>query len=250
MIDLHSHILPGIDTGAKTIDESVAMLKLCVENGITTVLATPHFRPDRMSVSEFIEKRDRAYNKLVGNLDVIKNYPNIIKGAEVLWTEDIADLEGLEKLCIERTRFILLELPCSCWSKEVYESLHRIIHERKIIPIISHIERYMTIMKNPNRILDLLDLGCYTQMNTHSLTDETTVRTAIKLIKHHMVQLLGSDFHNLMKRIPEFHEAFDVVLNDAGREYVEMFERNARCLLKNETLKVPVAVGINFSMAI
>ena len=111
LIDWHSHILPNIDDGSRDVGESVKLLEILAEQGIDTVIATPHFIANNLSVSEFIEERNGAYNKLMAEMP--NGLPKIVLGAEVEYYLGISRLAELKSLCVEKSRLLLLEMPIS-----------------------------------------------------------------------------------------------------------------------------------------
>ena len=112
MIDIHSHILPGVDDGAENLEISVELLKSQYKQGITTVVATPHFYPANNSVENFIKKRNLAFEELNNYIrnNSIKDIPEIILGAEIHFSTDICNVD-IRPLLIENTNFVLFELP-------------------------------------------------------------------------------------------------------------------------------------------
>ena len=115
MIDFHSHILPGIDDGSKDVAESLAMLSALKEQGVDTVVATPHFYANHHSVEEFLRRRQKAMDRLSAELS--EGAPTIVLGAEVRYYEGISHLQNLESLCIGDSKLLLLEMPFYKWTE-------------------------------------------------------------------------------------------------------------------------------------
>ena len=109
MIDLHTHILPGMDDGAQSVDEAIKMLHLEAEQGIDTVALTPHFYRQNESVSEFLVRRDAAWRELSQAVQGEK-VPSMILGAEVAWMPGMSQWPDLEQLCYQNTKLLLVEL--------------------------------------------------------------------------------------------------------------------------------------------
>ena len=118
MIDFHSHVLPGIDDGSDCVEESLEMLHTAKNQGVSTMLATPHFYAQDVSVDHFLEKRKKAYDTLKRCMDD-SDCPDIRLGAEVCYFRGIGRAREIEKLCIEGTRVIMVELPFRQWDEEV-----------------------------------------------------------------------------------------------------------------------------------
>ena len=142
MIDFHSHILPGIDDGAQDIETSLALIEEEKKQGVSTIVLTPHFYPDRNTPDNFLKEREEAYRKLTSHPES-STFPNFIKGAEVALTYELPKLEGLEKLCIEGTNLILIELPYHTYNEWVLNALFG-ISARGLVPIIAHFERFVS----------------------------------------------------------------------------------------------------------
>ena len=197
MIDFHTHILPAIDDGSRSLEESIGLFKQQHRAGVQAIVATPHFYPDD-KLEEFLVRRDLAAEQLEQALQAegLTNRVQLKKGAEVLLSVDTWRMENLEALCMTGTKYILLEMPYSRWSEWVYTSVQNIIDNHKLIPIIAHVERYDTVMESPNQLLRFIEMGAFLQMNTYSLQKESSKqKLAHKLLKHHMIHILGSDVH-------------------------------------------------------
>jgi len=239
MIDFHSHIIPKVDDGSNSTNQSIRMLKMLKANNVETVIATPHFYLKDNTIEEFLVKIDYAYNKLIKKIDVEDNLPHILRGAEVLLTSEIASLQDLEKLCIEGTRYILLEMPYTYWSDWVYQAIDKIIVERNLIPIIAHVERYTPIIDDPNKMLRLLSFGVIAQINAPSIVEHKLRKLSLKLIENNMVHVIGSDTHNDMERAPNILKAYEIISKKFGDETADYFDNNAKSILQNKELDIP-----------
>lgn len=230
LYDFHSHILPDIDDGSQNVEQSIAMMNILRESGVGTVVATPHFYYNKTDLEHFLRGRDKAYNKLMAAISDDKTYPRILKGAEVLLTTDIPRMEGLEKLCIENTSYILIELPYTYWSDWVFRAVDE-ISMRGLKPIIAHIDRYSEKSKNIYRVFDL---RCMIQLNVDSLVSRRTKKKSLKYIKYGEIQLLGSDTHDEKHRPPRFKEAMTLLNKKFGPDIERMFENNSLYVLNDE----------------
>ena len=110
MTDLHTHILPGIDDGSRTVDESISLLKAELESGVHTVALTPHFRSNTMAQSEFLKQRESAYEQLLEAVRQNGLRISFVLGAEVEFSPELLRLD-LDSLCYEDTKTLLVELP-------------------------------------------------------------------------------------------------------------------------------------------
>lgn len=235
LFDCHSHILPGIDDGSRNVEESMSMLRKFEEQGVQVIWATPHFYPDA-KLEEFLDKRDKAYKELIEEVSVQgEDLPKILKGAEVLLSIDTPQLPDLEKLCIEGTRYILIELPYVNWSEWVYEALYTILAHRGLIPILAHIERYERVVSDISKINRLLEMDVVVQMNAYSLTGSKKA-LALRLIKNNMIHVLGSDAHRAKTAIG-VSEGYALVSKKLGKEVANRLMYNAKVIIENQVIE-------------
>lgn len=238
MIDFHTHILSEVDDGSRNLEESIDILKQQYALGIHKIMATPHFYPDDC-VKEFVIRREHAMHTLQEALleqEVLDM--TLYKGAEVLISVDTWKLEDLEALCMGDTRYILIELPYTHWSEWVYTSLQNIIDNRKLIPIIAHVERYDTVRENPNVLQRFIEMGALLQVNAYSLSKGSSKeKLAHKLIKHHMIHLLGSDVHRA-KAFISVKEGYEAIRLKHGEEQVDVMLQIGKCVCASEEIDV------------
>ena len=121
MIDWHNHILPGIDDGSRDLAESVKMIEMQINEGVTTIIATPHFYANDESVEAFLERRNAAFDKLKSKLPM--NAPEILLGAEVRYYQGISRMENLKALRIQNSKLLLLEMPMTVWTEYMVREL-------------------------------------------------------------------------------------------------------------------------------
>ena len=195
--DLHSHFLPGMDDGCKTVQEAVQVLESSYRQGVTAMFATPHYYPVE-TVDTFLQRRAEAYQLLCEQMGQ-KELPAICLGAEVAFRPGISYEEKLEQLCLGNSRYMLLELPFSQWSKEVLREVCNISSTWGITPILAHIERYIPI-QSAVMLQQLLEMDVLVQMNAGYLLHFMDRRKGCRLLKAGTVQLLGSDCHNMTTR--------------------------------------------------
>ena len=141
MIDFHSHIIPGIDDGAKSPEESLLILKTLWRQGVRTVVATPHYYKQNESVSDFIGRRSEAFEQLKKVSDG-EEIPEIILGAEVLFTPSLEE-DDLSPLYIQGTDYLLLEMPYRYFDGATLRAVENLILRKGFSPIMAHIERYV-----------------------------------------------------------------------------------------------------------
>lgn len=230
--DFHTHILPGIDDGSRNIEESTEMLRELRKQGIDTVVATPHFYCEENTVETFLERRDAAFALLQRTIQDEPDMPAVLCGAEVLFYPEIFALENLDKLCIQGTRYIMIELPFQSWTKRIYESIFRISTHAGLKPIIAHVDRYLKLQKDKNCLEELLHAGAVLQVNAEAFEGLLNRRKVLNLIKTGKVSLLGSDCHNMRSRKPNIAAAYTAVAEKLGPDTVTGLEEISRKILQ------------------
>ena len=204
MIDVHSHILPKIDDGSKSVEMSIEMMKQSYAQGIDTMIATPHFYISHIDVEHFVKRRQNAYDTLV----------------------EASVFDDLEKLTVNNNgEYLLLEMPFSKWNDKILREVESLMYDRKLKVIIAHIERFIDFQKGTNYINELLSLGPLVQMNGEYINGFFTKSKALSMIKDGKVHLLGSDRHNLDKRCPNLGKAFNIIEKKLGQDFVDKINK-------------------------
>lgn len=235
-IDFHSHILPAIDDGAKDVEMSLKLLKMLKEDGVNTVVATPHLYLHRESADEFIARRNMSV-KILKDAISKNDYPEIIVGAEVYYTPALLEIpnETIKKLCIENTDYLLLELPYQNISSSFLNLLSDFINFSSCRTILAHLERYIDFF-SANDLNDFISNGILAQFNCDSLEKSFEKRRTLKMIKNGFLHIMGTDAHHPEKRPPLFKNAEQILrkkLSDG--EFVKIME-TAEAVLRNEII--------------
>ena len=224
IVDFHSHILPGIDDGSDSVETSVSMLRMEAEQGISHVIATPHFYARYDDPEQFLQARKQAHWKLSQELEVHQVLPEITVGAEVHFFPGIADSDILEGLTIGGKPCILIEMPESPWTERMYQEIENISSQRNIIPVIAHVDRYISPFRTygiPDR---LADMPVLVQANASFFLRSATRSLALKLLKQDKIHLLGSDCHNLTSRKPNMDLALQKIQKKLGQSVMDRLE--------------------------
>ena len=200
-IDIHTHILPGIDDGAVHTKEAISLLKSEVEQGVETVVLTPHFLPDENEIDDFLQHRQKRIGML---REAASQLPiRLLAGAEVLYSNRIP--EYASKLCIEGTPYLLIEFQSFAYPQIAIEVFRQLRHQG-IVPIIAHGERYsfsgaMALMEK------LVNAGALLQVNVDSILNFKLRKRIYDLADRDMIHLLASDTHSPKNRPPLWHKA-------------------------------------------
>lgn len=232
MIDFHSHILPKLDDGSQSSDMSLEMMRASFKHGVDVMVATPHFYIRQNTVEKFVEYRKASYHALKNKAEKSgEELPRVILGAEVYYFGNFYAHLDIRKLCIENTDYLLLEMPFEPWTGKVMSDIEKLIYDCKIIPIIAHLDRYLDLQKKNSYIEELFSLGAVIQMNGDYINGVLTSKNAVKLIKSNVVDLVGSDCHNMDKRPPNLDKAFKIIRAKCGEDVLERMDKRGREIL-------------------
>lgn len=224
MIDFHTHILPNMDDGPKSVETSLELLSILEKQNVKLVCLTSHFYPNRESIDDFILRRDNAYKQLdyKGNLE-------LRLGCEVHYYNGISQSDNLDKLCLENTNILLLELP---FETIINDNMIREIislSNRGFKVMLAHIERYDVDEK---KIKTLKQNGILIQANCEFIIGGFLDRKGLKWLEKGYIDVIGSDCHNLNDRKPNYLEAINRIKNKFGEDFCGNFlERSGRILL-------------------
>ncbi len=214
LTDHHSHILPGIDDGSKSVDMSLEMIKCLKQQGVGRIVATPHFYAHREDgIAAYLEKRQHAFEKLMSAGPAVDN---IILGAEVSIEQGISELEGIEKLAFQGTKYILLEFPYTGFSDWMIDEIENISYNFKLTPIIAHLHRYIDIFSK-SQMESAMALDAIIQLNNEAFETRAEKKFVKKLFAQGHYCVFGSDTHNMKERKPNF----DLLLKKAKPDWVE-----------------------------
>lgn len=229
MIDLHTHILPGMDDGPTHWKESLSMLAMLRDQGVTTVALTPHYYAPQESVESFVRRREASHQLIAGE------GMELLLGSETYLSDTLFRNDTLYDLCIGDTNYLLLELPyASRWEPAVFERVEQLIHTFHVKPILAHPERFEAT-QNANRekiFAKLTDLGCLLQFNIDSVVSPYSQKTTLELIQAGWGDVIGSDCHNTRSRPPQHHKFREIITKHIGDYQIETFQQNARTMIK------------------
>ena len=229
LIDMHSHVLPAVDDGSESVEESLEMLRLSYSQGVRKMVATPHFYPHSMNPSKFLERREEAAKALAEAVAERKKageeLPDVYLGAEVGYFDGISRSSSVSELCILGTNLLLIEMPFARWSESCINELIA-LKAKGFCPIVAHYDRYWSYQERG--VLErLVDNGIGIQLNAEAFLRFATKRKALGLISEELVDFLGSDCHNMTSRMPNLSEASEAIDKSVGRGCVESLMEKA-----------------------
>ncbi|MGG3571826.1 CpsB/CapC family capsule biosynthesis tyrosine phosphatase [Bacillus gobiensis] len=237
MIDIHCHILPGLDDGPEDIDESINMAKTAVSQGIHTIIATPHhktvtYNNEKESILPLISSLNEELNK--------ENIPlNIFPGQELRINGELIDeFQNDRLLGLNQSKYLLVEFP----SDHVPRYAEKLLFDLQLAgltPVIAHPERNKEIIENPDQLYKLVKNGACTQLTCASITGhfgKKIMKFSNQLIDASLAHFLASDAHNLTNRSFLFENSLKSVNDKYGNDMVYLFTENAELLFKNQLI--------------
>ena len=227
--DMHSHILPNFDDGARSVDDSLGLLDCLKKQDVSNVCFTPHFYTNEMSVEDFLEKRRVAYENFLPYKPVNMN---IVLGAEVYVTKFLFNCDDLSGLTYGKSRYILTEFSySSSFSNRTLQQLNMLIENHRLIPVLPHVERYDVLISDTKALQELRDMGVVIQTNIGNYTKKSSIfkrRKLLKLIGEGMIDILGSDAHSMTHNTPEVYaQAVEMIADKCGQRTVRKMMQNA-----------------------
>lgn len=232
MIDMHSHIINGIDDGSKSIEMTINMLKKAEQSGTTDIIATPHFMRGRFEVeyNEVLKKVEELKEiSRENNIDI-----NIYAGQEVYYSRNLLEYYN-DKIIgtINNSKYMLIELPMLEFNiEEVINTIYE-LQIRGITPIIAHPERYKPFIKKPSMINALIKEGMLFQLNAGSIAGDfgkDVKKTATKYLEYNIYSVVGSDAHRDRGRDTDMRKTLNILEGHKKEEFIN----NGRAILENK----------------
>ena len=228
MIDWHSHILPEMDDGSHDTAESISLVNMQKQQGIETVIATPHFYANDETVDSFLERRKKACEMLKAALP--EGAPEIVLGAEVRYYQGISRMDGLKSLRTEGSKLLLLEMPMTNWTEYMVRELIEMSTRSSTKIVLAHVERYLAL-QGQSTWARILESGILMQSNASFFTSLATKRKALAFLKEGRIHFIGSDCHNLTSRPPQIGKAYEIIRNKLGEEFIQQMNEYGFSLL-------------------
>ena len=229
MIDIHTHILPGMDDGSSSLEESLAMARESARQGVRLLAATPHFYATQENPASFLQRREKSLALLESAWQ--EGFPTLLVGAEVRYFDGISRVEKIAHLTLDHTRILLLEMPFTSWSRRMVEEVVELQRSRGLQVLLAHVERYMK--DQDSQVWETFrQNGVWMQCNANFFLRWQTKRKAQALFKKGEIQMLGSDTHNMTTRPPNLAMARDALVKSLGQAVWRSFERQSYALLK------------------
>lgn len=234
LIDIHNHLIWGVDDGAKDIEETISMIKTAYAQGITRIIATPHFYIDT-----YEPNKDDLYEKkalLEQRLEEL-NLPVSIKLGEEIYLEPASfeKIESKTALSLDNQKYILVEFSFNDIPLFIFELLVKLV-DIGYVPIIAHPERYKSVQTDFSLLEKFVDLGCILQLNGGSILGNhgrSAKKAAKYMVKHRLFHLIGSDAHNDANRPFVTAKAFKKIKD---QDFKYFLETNAEAIWDNQRI--------------
>lgn len=228
VIDFHTHILPCIDDGSRSVDCSLEMLKMEAEQGINGVVLTPHFYANHESPKDFFARREQSASLLSEAVCGKDGLPKTVLGAEVHYFDGISDCDYLADFAIGDTRCILIELPMRHWDERMLQEIASIKPKRHLTPIIAHLDRYLPAFNAQATFERVLQLPLKVQVNASFFIKRSNRRLALRMLNEGKIHFLGSDCHNTGDRPPNLGSALKIIERRLGASAIGFINSNEK----------------------
>ena len=250
MIDFHSHILPNVDDGAKSVEETFNLIKEAKDNGFEAIITTSHYMEGYYEVKKAeIEVWVNALNEklLAQNIDI-----KLYTANEVYLSDNIINLlETKRASTINNTNYVLFEMPLNAEPMNLYDIIYEMLGH-KLIPILAHPERYTFVQKDPSLIYELIEKGVLMQANYTSILGRYGEKAELlvkKFLKNEMIHFLGSDVHRQKSVYSQITKALKEIENIVGEEKLEeLTTTNPKLVLENKRIDIDSPKKMEFTL--
>ncbi|WP_035775534.1 CpsB/CapC family capsule biosynthesis tyrosine phosphatase [Butyrivibrio sp. VCB2001] len=237
-IDIHCHILPGVDDGSPDMATSLEMLRIADKNGITHLILTPHHKPMHHNVSP---EHNVVYRKKLQEAAKEAGIKaKLFSGNEIYYSDETMEelIEG--KICsLAGSDYVLVEFHPTNPYKAIQNAVSR-VQAAGFIPIIAHVERYSDIVSHPARVKDLIEMGSFIQVNASSIMGKYGFGISHftkKLLKEELVHFIASDAHDTGRRAPNLLDCRNYIERKYGEDYgKKLFFTNPANVIRNELI--------------
>ena len=225
MIDIHSHILPNIDDGSRSIDETFNMIKEAQNVGFEAIVSTSHYMENYYETDT--PEREVWVNAIYENLKAKNIDIKLYLGNEIYLSENLIELlEQNKASTINDTSYVLFELPLNVEPMNLYDIVYEML-QNKLVPILAHPERYTFVQQDPELVYDLVQKGVLMQANYGSIIKQYGSKaqmTVKKLLENNLIHVLGTDSHRQNTIYPKIPEILLEIIGLIGQERLEELE--------------------------
>ena len=240
MIDLHMHLLPGIDDGAKDIYDTLEMARIAAENGTTDIVATPHCNVPGFYDNYYGKKYKEVFQKAREAIKKEQIPIRLHPGMEVFLTEEVPDLIAERKIItLNGSRYPLVEFDFRI-DPDYADYLVDGVAKTGLTPLIAHVERYGFIQEHPAHVREWIKKGYVLQCNKGSFKGKfgkTAKHTAYYMLEHEYANVIASDAHSPYRRTPNMPEVYEDLMMEYSEDYLErLFQVNPMRICLNQAI--------------
>ncbi len=240
MIDFHSHILPNIDDGSRSIEETIELIEEAQDAGFNEIICTSHYLENYYETN--VPEREVWIRAIRENLQIKNKAIKLHLGSEIHLSDNIISLLAEGKAStINNTSYVLFELPLNTEPMNLYGSIYEMT-QNKLVPILAHPERYTFVQQDPELIYDLIQKGVYMQLNYASITGHYGAKAQLmaeKMLENNMIHFLGSDVHRHHTIYPQIPNIINKITDIVGKNKVEeLTTTNPELVLKNKRIDI------------
>lgn len=238
-IDIHCHLLPGVDDGAASWEDALAMARMAVADGVSTAIVTPHQLGTNRALDGSAIRAKTAHLQQFLNQNGAEL--RVLPGAEVRIEPDLIDKvrEGEVLTLADRGRYVLLELP-----HEIYLPLDDMLRDLRragLTGVLAHVERNLGVLANPSVVGPLVEAGCLVQVTACSVTGSfgpDVQKLAARLIERGQAHFIATDAHGVKTRRPQMRHAFQKTVELAGyKTACDLFHNNPAAILEDRCIR-------------
>lgn len=244
MIDMHSHILPGIDDGSKHLEETNILLEEAKKAGFSGIILTSHY------MEGYYEANEASRKELMDKLKV--EDMQLYLGNEIYISDNIVELVNSKKASsINNSRYILFEMPFNTKPMNIYEVVYELL-QYKFVPILAHPERYTFVQKEPDIIYELIEKGVLMQANYGSIIGQYGKKAELlvkKFLESDIIHFLGSDVHRINTVYPKMKQILKTLKDIIGEENLHRLTAiNPNKVINNEEITIPEPEKFKFTI--
>lgn len=236
LIDIHTHLIPNVDDGADSIEETLKLAQAAVDEGIKHTVLTPHH--NKYWVTNEKEKVLRLTKKVENVIDEAGIPLSVSPGQEIRMNgEFLEELFNDNYLSIDANgKYYLVEFSWQTFPSFAKDYLQQML-DADIIPVIAHPERQQPFIENPNILRDLINMGCLSQITATSIIGgytEEIRHTAFQMMRENLIHVIASDAHDTVVRPYNLNYALQILKTEFGKEYAEYLIQNAERIFKGK----------------
>lgn len=224
MLDIHIHIIPGVDDGAQDYDDTIRMAKLALRSGVTAIVATPHANQMGQFENFYTSEFSRRFERVEEMLRINRLGLRVLEGQEIMASDDIADkIKDGRLIGLNHTQYYLIEFPFDSDPDWITDRLRDVLKLGKI-PLIAHVERYFCVQYDPGYVYDWVRMGCVTQMNKGSVFGKFgkgAKRASVPLLNDELINCIASDAHSSVQRTPWMGDIQEFLIEKYDWDYAD-----------------------------